>query len=449
MLYEIAELTAFCSIDSTFCTGTVGAPQPNGQMDKQKFSVLSFDGKSDSSTVQEWMQSIQDGNSPDRLSELDRIIDGQIGGLKDALENVLNTSRAVPLFEFRRLKSVKSGDMQSRVISAEKAIIDYHNSYANTSWLIRKRLGAKYSHIKRQGASAACATATGTAAKTTAPPPTTAALSMPSCSLQKQDPDQGINKMGCVCGSTTLPLLTVTSATDESQSCSYTAMPSSSISNPISIETEHWTSNCQACTLVGGIGDAPTCTSVAGCTSTAAATPTSTFAIFLSNNSLPIGDENNKNNGADMRTDVYNKLKALCPDNANACDSTKNAEIDEIPTIVGDGLGYETLTFTIQDSHYNSPHDRDRMLAAAVASWQQAVGKSCKEVEYKDEADPTASGCGTGPVKRDLPTRTELEKRSPICEECAPPEEICTYHATICAGPDHISKSTLHYFIPS
>ena len=275
-------------------------------------------------------------------------------------------------------------------------------------------------------------------------PPTTAAPSMPSCSLQEEDPGQGINGRGCVCGSITLPLLTVTSANDESQSCSYTAMPPSSVSNPISIETQSWTSNCQACTLIGGIADNPTCTSVAGCTPTVAVTPTPTFAIFLSNNSLPIGDENNKNNGTDMRTEVFKMLKALCPDEENTCDSTKNAEIDEIPTIVGDGIAYETLTFTIQDSNYDTPDDRDRMLAAAIASWQQAVGKSCKVVEYKDEPNPTASNCGTGPVKRDLPTRTELEKRSPICEDCPDPVETCTYYATICAGPDHISKFKFH-----
>lgn len=266
-------------------------------MDQQRFSVSSSDGKFDSCTVRHWMQSIQDGNMPDRLSTLDRIIDGQIGGLRDTLENILNTNRGVPLFEFRRLSSVKSGDMQSRVTNAEQAIIDYHNAHANTPRFIRRRLDAKYIHIKRQSASAACAAATDTAAQTTAPPPTTAALSVHSCSLHNEDPDRGINSQGCVCGSTTLPLLTVASATDESQSCSYTAMPSSSVSNPISIETEYWTSICQACTLVDGIADTPTCTSVGGCTSTTSATPTPTFAIFLSNNSLPLGDKNNKNKG--------------------------------------------------------------------------------------------------------------------------------------------------------
>lgn len=127
-----------------------------------------------------------------------------------------------------------------------------------------------------------------------------------------------------------------------------------------------------------------------------------------------------------MRTDVYNKLKALCPNNAIACDSTKNAEIDEIPTIVGEGLQDGTLTFRIQDSRYNSQKDRDRMLAAAVASGQQAVGKAYKEIKYRDQPDAIRSGCGTGPAKRDLPRRMELERRAPFCEACTPPVETCT-----------------------
>jgi len=282
---------------------------------------------------------------------------------------------------------------------------------------------------------------------TTTTPPTTAAPSMPSCYLQNTDPDAGINEVGCICGSTTLPLLTVTSATDSSQSCSYTALPSSSVSNPISIETQYWTINCQACTLVGGFADTPTCTSVAGCTPTAATTPTPTFVIFLSNNSVPVGNANNKNNGSDLRTNVYNQLRALCPDNVKECNSENNAEIDNIPTVIddpalGNTLEYETLTFTIQDSYYNSPDERDLMLAASVASWQQAVARSCKEVEYKAYGTDECTG-DNGPVKRDLPTQTELEKR---CVDCDPVTS-CGYRGTICSGPDHISKFKFNYFL--
>jgi hypothetical protein len=101
---------------------------------------------------------------------------------------------------------------------------------------------------------------------------------MPACSLQNEDPDQGINARGCICGSVTLPLLTITPEVDESSSCSYTAMPSSSTSNPITIGTQSWTSNCQACTLVGGIADEAQCTSVGGCVPTTQWLSTTTYS---------------------------------------------------------------------------------------------------------------------------------------------------------------------------
>ena len=63
--------------------------------------------------------------------------------------------------------------------------------------------------------------------------------------------------LGCICGSTTLPLLTITPAVEETLSCAYIAMPSAKKPNPISIETQTYTRNCQACTLVGGITDNP------------------------------------------------------------------------------------------------------------------------------------------------------------------------------------------------
>ena len=91
--------------------------------------------------------------------------------------------------------------------------------------------------------------------------------------------------------------------------------------------------------------------------------------VWLSNNSVPTGDENNKNNGADLRTTMFSKLQALCPDNKSECDSTTKAAIHEIPTVVDDNPMDETLMFTIQDSSYDSKDNRDRMLAAAVATW--------------------------------------------------------------------------------
>ncbi|ORX98422.1 hypothetical protein BCR34DRAFT_668699 [Clohesyomyces aquaticus] len=218
---------------------------------------------------------------------------------------------------------------------------------------------------------------------------------MPSCSKQNQDPDHRIYKEACICGSTTLPLLSVTSLTDQAQYCAYTAMPTTAAPNPISSKkTETVTNNCYLCTVYDDIADSPTCTTtpIQGCTPTTPAGPTAT--VFLSNNSIPIGDENNKNGGADLRNSLFQQLKKLCPDDKNECDTKTPAEFDHVETVVGDEPGQETLTFIISDSHYDSPRERDQILAMAVASWQQAVAKNCKEVEYKDYEDPTESGCG-------------------------------------------------------
>ncbi|ORY16160.1 hypothetical protein BCR34DRAFT_584616 [Clohesyomyces aquaticus] len=100
------------------------------------------------------------------------------------------------------------------------------------------------------------------------------------------------------------------------------------------------------------------------------------------------------------------------------------------------------------------------MNAAAVASWQQCVAKSCKEVKYKDTEDPATSGCGAGIVNRGSFVRalmtpeerratlwgTPWKKRTavpePICDNCnPPPPPECHYKAKICSGPDHISNA--------
>ncbi|KAL9093276.1 MAG: hypothetical protein Q9165_004017 [Trypethelium subeluteriae] len=266
---------------------------------------------------------------------------------------------------------------------------------------------------------------------------------MPSCTLQNEDPDQGINNRGCICGSTTLPLLTVPSATDESQSCSYTAMPSSNQSNPITISTMHYTSNCQSCKLVGGIADEPSCTSISKCTPTPTATSSSkpTYTVYLSNNSIPIGDADNSNGGSDLRSNAYNQLRSVCPDSATACDSTNTAKITKIPTVFESAEDWEDLTFTVQDSHYDNTTVRDQMLSGLVSYWQAAASKTCNTTTYHifvDEAMPCPS---SGPVKRDISTIKSLEKRAPLIVDPAPDEgqKACDYTATLCSGPDHIS----------
>jgi hypothetical protein len=425
-----------------------------------KYERASDDGTSAECGMKEWIDAIEAGQSPDPISIVDKKVDGSVGRLADKWEKVLNTDRLVPIWEFRRLTGVQPSGFGSKAQDVEAAIVAYHGKFANAPRKLRKKKNAKYSHIKRDGTSDACATQTPTPTSsrdsTITPPPTTAAPSMPSCSMQNEDPDQGIDARGCVCGSMTLPLLTISNPVHDSDSCSYTAMPSSSAANPITVESQTFTNNCYVCTLVGGIADTPSCAStpVSGCTPTTPSVPTAT--VFLSNNSIPIGDENNKNNGTDLRNELFKQLQQLCPDylsgkdgkgNAyGACDTTKPAEIDSVKTVVGNDEGTETLKFTISDSMYYSTKERDQLIAIAVSSWQQAVAKSCKEVDYEEPEDATASGCGPGNVKRALMTPEErrLTPRAPvpICEGCDPPPlPECHYHATICSGPNHISKS--------
>ena len=119
-----------CRLDSQFCGGTVAAPKPNSYMDGIGWCLKNTDtNKQDCLTVEDWMTSVASGSSPDKLTTLDGLIDGQVGGLGTALENIIDSTRAVPLFEFRNLAGVTAGQMQNTVSKAEQAVITYFNKY--------------------------------------------------------------------------------------------------------------------------------------------------------------------------------------------------------------------------------------------------------------------------------------------------------------------------------
>ncbi|KAL8883414.1 MAG: hypothetical protein Q9215_008245, partial [Flavoplaca cf. flavocitrina] len=106
-------------------------------MDKEVFA-LSSEGESDDCSVKEWIQSIQDNCAPDRLSEADKVIDGSVGGLGKAFENVLGTNRAVPLFEFRKPAGVRVANIEDKVTQAEQAIIDNHRKFGKAPQLFKQ-----------------------------------------------------------------------------------------------------------------------------------------------------------------------------------------------------------------------------------------------------------------------------------------------------------------------
>lgn len=257
---------------------------------------------------------------------------------------------------------------------------------------------------------------------------------MPSCSLQNQDPDQGITSRGCICSSTTLPLLTAKSATDQSQSCHYIATPTKSVPNPISVPTSTSTSNSRPTPSLAALLTAQLA-SISSCA------PTSSFAVMLSNNKFSLGDDNYRPDGLDLQTDLYNKLKALCGDTDHACDLSTPTVIDKGPTLVGSDVTSEKLSFTIWESRYESTMDRDRMLASAVATWQQAAAKSYQGLPYTIEGpDKQCSSDPAGPVRRrDLwtMTGTKLNRRINL-PDGGSTESECHYTANLCSTPDHV-----------
>ncbi|KAH8903822.1 hypothetical protein BR93DRAFT_181547 [Coniochaeta sp. PMI_546] len=153
-----------------------------------------------------------------------------------------------------------------------------------------------------------------------------------SCELHNQDPDQGILKPYCLCEkSITLSPLPATKA--QSDSCAYSTIPGTSASVVATTQTQVWTTNCQACTIVGGIADQETCTSVPGCKPTA--TPLPTIAAWISNSStIDIGNAEDGNDGVDLAKEMFNKLKDMCDD--TSCKSDL-AVMDNVEAILGDG----------------------------------------------------------------------------------------------------------------
>jgi len=76
-------------------------------------------------TVKEWLDDVQN-EKQDLLTNYDKLWDGSVGAFGNALENVLDTQREVPLFEFRNLDSVTAPKFRERVEQAEDEVISYH-----------------------------------------------------------------------------------------------------------------------------------------------------------------------------------------------------------------------------------------------------------------------------------------------------------------------------------
>ncbi len=88
--------------------------------------------------MKDWIQGISKGNAPDTLSAADK---KSIGALGPAMENVLDTERPVPIFEFRALGhggGIVYGKFADFADEVEQEVIRLHERYAGAS-KVRKR----------------------------------------------------------------------------------------------------------------------------------------------------------------------------------------------------------------------------------------------------------------------------------------------------------------------
>lgn len=233
-------------------------------------------------------------------------------------------------------------------------------------------------------ATSTSASNTITSNSNSAGPTITAPPNTPSCSVQFEDPDSGVNTEYCICdGSSTLPFLTIPSATDVSQSCSYTSLPSTGIINPSNGfgPPVTYTGQCQVCTPVGEF--AQTCTAIPNCYPQAAAA-----TVQVGSSPVHVGTLT----GTALYTSISSALDVLCPtvsqtEEMTAC-STDSVVIGGIDFV---DLGFldkgGELVVKVESSSYNQTSLQDAMIdSAALTAQNSAQGSTnCYQATYEVE----------------------------------------------------------------
>ncbi|KAF3021007.1 hypothetical protein E8E14_010700 [Neopestalotiopsis sp. 37M] len=274
----------------------------------------------------------------------------------------------------------------------------------------------------------------------------------PSCDVYGPDPDRGVDAY-CLCNeSSTLKILSTGGA--YASSCAYTNFPGATASATVTTETSVWTTNCVACTDVGGVVGSETCTTVAGCTPTA----TPTYAAWVANlSTIDIGNADDGNDGKDLAKEMFTKLKGMC--SGSSCKSD-HAEMDNVEAAIADGEEPLKPAMYLQDAQYTSEDVLEKMLSIGISSWIAALNNEdlglCKNVTYEAEADETGSGCGSGPISPNRLRRKirrddghvlwergglALEERQlaeRCLDNCGAPLN-CHYEARMCSAPNEIT----------
>lgn len=174
-----------------------------------------------------------------------------------------------------------------------------------------------------------------------------------------------------------------------------------------------------------------------------------TFAAWIANRKLDIGDAQGTDNGTSLAKDMFKQLSSFC--SGTSCDTSKYAKMSNVETVAGGDEEPLKPQMYWENAVFSDMNTLQDMLSAGLSTWTAASGKMCQEVEYESEEDLTGVGCGKGPLpmKRSdnttiMVTPRSVERIEKRCVDCDNPLPMCHYKAYICSAPDLISKSDPH-----
>ncbi|KAI0839756.1 hypothetical protein F5Y06DRAFT_286224 [Hypoxylon sp. FL0890] len=241
--------------------------------------------------------------------------------------------------------------------------------------------------------------------------PSSTQTATPSCYLQEEDPDKGIDMEYCVCNeSRTLPLLTISPLVLISSSCSYTTLPAqitTKVTNrdaapatrppgamitpgpsldarDISVHTGFDgtttdSKHCRVCSQVDFYG--ASCSSLEGCF-----VKTGAVTIEAGTSSVHVGTVT----GTQLYSSISSALEKICPtpsDKGETSCSGDSVTIDGIPYVDSGALNQKgELVVSVESSKYNESSIRNALIKSAAAAAQHAAtGKNCYEQTYTVE----------------------------------------------------------------
>ena len=124
-----------CRVDTDYCTGPLTAPVSNNKLGGLVYSNSATNPPT-TVNIKDWITGIGSGTGlgtppVDALSNFDRSIDASIGGLATKMENMYNSQRSVPLFEFRNLDTIQTSGVEQFMTDVDSAIQALHGQFAN------------------------------------------------------------------------------------------------------------------------------------------------------------------------------------------------------------------------------------------------------------------------------------------------------------------------------